>query len=104
MLELANEGFILSTDLAVILLKNIYLSEKHVVTTKIVNFMGKKMLNCTNLLWRVKKNWTKLRWIFLKVFNLRNSVNSKKSYGGTSFVNIKKMIKKYKRESKWKKK
>ena len=32
----------------------------------------------------------------LKVFNLNNSVNSKKSYGGTSFDNIKKMIMKYK--------
>jgi argininosuccinate lyase len=28
---------------------------------------------------------------------LRNSVNSKKSYGGTSFENIKKMILKYKK-------
>ena len=36
----------------------------------------------------------------LKVFDLRNSIKSKKSYGGTSFENIKKMIKKYKRESK----
>ena len=32
----------------------------------------------------------------IKVFDLKNSVNSKKSYGGTSFENIKKMIKKYK--------
>ena len=30
----------------------------------------------------------------IKVFNLKNAVNSKKSYGGTSFENIKKMIKK----------
>ena len=33
----------------------------------------------------------------LKLFNLKNSVKSKKSYGGTSFENIKKMIKKYKK-------
>ena len=33
----------------------------------------------------------------LKLFNLENSVKSKKSYGGTSFENIKKMIKKYKK-------
>ena len=33
----------------------------------------------------------------LKVFDLKNSVNSKKSYGGTSFDNIKKMITKYKK-------
>ena len=30
----------------------------------------------------------------LKVFDLKNSINSKKSYGGTSFDNIKKMIQK----------
>ena len=34
----------------------------------------------------------------LKVFNLKNSINSKKSYGGTAFNNIKKMISKYKKE------
>ena len=33
----------------------------------------------------------------LKVLDLKNSVNSKKSYGGTSFDNIKKMIRKYKK-------
>jgi len=31
------------------------------------------------------------------VFDLKNSVNSKKSYGGTSFDNIKKMIVKYRK-------
>ena len=34
----------------------------------------------------------------LKVFDLKNSVNSKNSYGGTSFENIKRMIMKYKKE------
>ena len=34
----------------------------------------------------------------LKVIDTRNSVISKKSYGGTSFENIKKVIKKYKKE------
>ena len=33
----------------------------------------------------------------LKVFNLKNSINSKKSYGGTAFENVRRMIKKYKR-------
>ena len=31
----------------------------------------------------------------LNIFDLKNSVNSKKSLGGTSFNNIKKMIVKY---------
>ena len=34
----------------------------------------------------------------LKIFNVKNSVNSKKSYGGTAFDNIKKMIMKYKKQ------
>ena len=36
----------------------------------------------------------------MKVFNVRNSVNLKSSYGGTSTKNIKKMISKLKKEFK----
>ena len=46
----------------------------------------------------LKKIEPKLKEDVLKVFNLKNSINSKKSYGGTSFDNIKKMIMKYKKE------
>ena len=34
----------------------------------------------------------------IKIFDLKNSINSKKSYGGTAFDNIKKMIVKYKKQ------
>ena len=34
----------------------------------------------------------------LKVFDVKNSMNMKKSLGGTSVINVKSMIKKYKRE------
>ncbi len=51
----------------------------------------------------LKKIEPKLTNDVLKVFDLKNSVNSKKSYGGTSFDNIKKMIMKYKKQ-KWLKK
>ena len=34
----------------------------------------------------------------LKVFDLKYSINSKASYGGTSFENIKKMIRSYKKK------
>ena len=44
----------------------------------------------------LKKIEPKLTNDVLKVFDLKNSINSKKSYGGTSFENIKKMIVKYK--------
>ena len=43
----------------------------------------------------LKKVEPRLTSEVLKVFNLNNSVNSKKSYGGTAFDNIKKMIRKY---------
>ena len=36
----------------------------------------------------------------LKVFDFNVSIKSKKSFGGTSFENIKKMIKSYKRDLK----
>ena len=45
----------------------------------------------------LKKVEPKLTKDVLKVFDLKNSVNSKKSYGGTSFDNIKKMIRKYRK-------
>ena len=44
----------------------------------------------------LKKIEPKLKEDVLDVFDLNNSINSKKSYGGTSFGNIKKMIMKYK--------
>ena len=52
----------------------------------------------------LKKIEPKLTIEALKVFDVKNSVNSKKSYGGTSFDNIKKMIMKYKKSIKWLKK
>ena len=57
----------------------------------------KKKLNELTLE-ELKKIEPKLKEDVLKVFNLTNSINSKKSYGGTSFDNIKKMIMKYKKE------
>ena len=103
MLELANEGFILSTDLADYLVKkyNIPFRKAYLITAKIVNYAESRNLQFKDLsmkdLNKIDKNLDKS---VLEVFDLRNSIKSKKSYGGTSFENIKKMIKKYKRESK----
>jgi Argininosuccinate lyase len=36
----------------------------------------------------------------MKVFNVKNSMNSKNSYGGTSSNNVRKMLRKYKKEIK----
>ena len=48
----------------------------------------------------LKKIVPKISLDVMKNLDLRNSVNSKKSYGGTSFENIKKMIRKHKKEIK----
>ena len=36
----------------------------------------------------------------LKIFDVKNSMNSKNSFGGTSSKNVMKMIKKYKKDTK----
>jgi argininosuccinate lyase len=67
-------------------------------TAGIVNLAEKKKKNLNELsLDEMKKIVPGLQGDVLKVFDLKNSVNSKRSYGGTSFDNIKKMIMKYKK-------
>ena len=101
MIELANTGYLTATDLADYLVKNhsMPFRKAYKVTANIVNFAEKKKKNLDQLtLAELKKIEPKLSNDVLKVFDLKNSVNSKKSYGGTSFDNIKKMIFKYKRK------
>jgi argininosuccinate lyase len=101
MLELANTGYIAATDLADYMVKNHSISfrKAYQKTAALVNFAEKKKKNLDQLtLDELKKIEPKLTNDVLKVFDLKNSVNSKKSYGGTSFDNIKKMIMKYKKQ------
>ena len=101
MIELANTGYLTATDLADYLVKNhsMPFRKAYKVTANIVNFAEKKKKNLDQLtLAELRKIEPKLSNDVLKVFDLKNSVNSKKSYGGTSFDNIKKMILKYKRK------
>ncbi len=101
MIELANTGYLTATDLADYLVKShsMPFRKAYKVTANIVNFAEKKKKNLNQLtLAELKKIEPKLSYDVLKVFDLKNSVNSKKSYGGTSFDNIKKMILKYKRK------
>jgi len=100
MIDLANTGYITATDLADYLVKNHYMSfrKAYQVTVSIVNFAEKKNKKLNELsIEELKKIESKLTSDVLKVFNLKNSVKSKRSYGGTSFDNIKKMILKYKK-------
>ena len=99
MLELAKSGFITATDLADYLVKNHSMSfrKAYEKTASIVNLAERKNKKLDELtLTELKKIEPKLTNDVLKVFDLKNSVNSKRSFGGTSFANIKKMIIKYK--------
>ena len=102
MLELANSGYITATDLADYLVKNNSMSFRNAYqkTAAIVNMAEKKRKNLNELsLDELRKIEPKLTSNVLKVFDLNNSVNSKKSFGGTSFANIKKMIIRYKNKN-----
>ena len=101
MLKLANSGYITATDLADYLVKNHSISFRRAYqkTASVVNLAEKKNKNLDQLtLEELKKIEPKLTNDVLKVFDLKNSVSSKRSYGGTSFDNIKKMIIKYKKQ------
>ena len=101
MFELANSGYITATDLADYLVKNHSMSfrKAYQKTAAVVNYAEKKRKKLDELsLEELKKIEPKLNSDVLKVFDLKNSVNSKKSYGGTAFDNIKKMIMKYKKQ------
>ena len=99
MMALAEEGYITATDLADYIVKNLNypFRKSYQVTTRIVNYCEKNKKRLSELSHEeLKKIGPNIKEDVIKVFNLKNSVNSKKSYGGTSFENIKKMIKKYK--------
>ena len=100
MLELANTGYVTATDLADYLVKNHEMSfrKAYQITASVVNYAEKKKKKLHELsIGELNKIEPKLTKEVLKIFDLKYSVNSKKSFGGTSFDNIKKMITKYKR-------
>ena len=100
MLELANTGHITATDLADYLVRkhNMSFRKAYQKTAAIVNMAEKRKKNLNELsLNELKKIEPKLTEEVLEIFNLKSSINSKKSFGGTSFENIKKMITKYKK-------
>jgi len=103
MLSLANEGFTTATDFADYMVKNNDLSfrEAYVIAAKLVNYaeINNKKLNELSFL-EVKRFNKDLNINVMKVFDVKNSVNSKSSYGGTSTKNIKMMISKLKKEFK----
>ena len=103
MLLLANEGYTTATDFADYLVKNNNLSfrEAYKISAKLVNYAERRNKKLSELSFdEVKKVKKDLNKKVMKVFDVKNSVNSKTSYGGTATKNIKKMISRLKREFK----
>ena len=103
MFELANSGYITATDLADYIVKyhRMPFRKAYQITASIVNYAEKKRKKLNELsINELNKIEPKLSKDVFKIFDLEFSINSKKSYGGTSFDNIKKMITKYKKDYK----
>ena len=101
MLELAESGFITATDLADYMVRELdYPFRKaYLQTAKIINYAEKNKKKLSELtIKEINKIEKSLTSDVLKIFELKKSVNSKVSYGGTSFDNIKKMILSYKKK------
>ena len=102
MLSLANKGYLTATDLADYMVKelNYPFRKSYLQTAKIINFAernGKSLSDLT--INEINKVEPKLKSDVLKIFDLNYSINSKTSHGGTSFGNIKKMIRRYKKNN-----
>jgi len=103
MLDMATKGYTTATDFADYLVKEKKLSfrESYAISARLVNFAEKNKKKLSELaLEEVRKIYKDLDKDVLRVFDVKNSMNMKKSYGGTSEVNVKLMIKKYKKEIK----
>ena len=92
-------GFLTATDLADYLARNdVPFRKAHHITGNIVAYCEKNNKNLSSLSLLEFQKFSKV--IKKDVFNfisIENSVASKKSYGGTSKENVKKMIAKYKK-------
>ena len=101
MIELSEVGYITSTDIADFIVKelNYPFRKAYSITAKIVNLAEKKGKKINQLtIDEIKTVDKKINEKILDVVDIKSAVNAKKSYGGTSFDNIKKMINKYKKE------
>jgi len=100
MLELAGNGFLTATDLADYMVKELKypFRKAYSQTAKIINFAEKNKKKLSELkIKEINRIEPKLNEDVFKIFDLKNSIKSKTSYGGTSFENIKKMIRSYRK-------
>ena len=97
MLSLAKIGYITSTDLTDYMVRELKypFRKAYKITAKIINYAEQKKKSLSDLdINELKKLEPRLNKDVYKIFDLRYSLNLKKSYGGTSFENIRKMIRK----------
>ena len=103
MSDMAKTGYTTATDFADYLVKEKKLSfrEAYKISSNIVNYAEKNKKNLDDLsLNEINRFYKNLNKNVLKIFSVKNSINSKNSYGGTSERNVKNMIRKYKKELK----
>ena len=103
MLFLSNEGYTTATDFADYLVQNNNLSFRaaYNISAKLVNYAEKNKKKLNQLKFNeVSKIRKDIKKNVMKIFDVRNSVNLKTSYGGTATKNVKKMISKLKKEFK----
>ena len=103
MLELAKEGFTTATDFADYLVqqKDMSFRKAYKLSAKLVNYAERKKKRLDQLtLNEIKMIKSDLEDEVLKVLDVRNSVENKISYGGTSTKNVRRMIIKNKKEIK----
>jgi argininosuccinate lyase len=75
--------------------------ESYAIAAKLVNYAEKKNKLLFEIsLQEIQKVYKNLDKKVFKIFDVNNSMNSKRSYGGTSIANVKRMIKIYKKEVK----
>ena len=101
MLEFSEVGHTTATDLADYIVRDLKypFRKAYSITAKIVNLAEKKKKRISEMsIDEIRTIDKKIGTEVLNVIKVNNSVKSKNSYGGTSFDNVKKMIKKYKKQ------
>ena len=103
MLQFTEIGFITATDLADYFVKELKypFRKSYNVTAKLINYCEKKNKKFEDLtIKELNKIDKRINKKIFSIFDVYNSIKSKKSFGGTSFDNVKRMIKTYKKELK----
>ena len=103
MKNMALRGYTTATDFADYLAKKnkIPFRKGYTISSKLVNYAEGKKIRLDQLSMKeINKFIKNIQVNIPSIFDVVNSMNSKTSFGGTSTKNVKKMIKKYKKDLK----